>query len=181
MEYFRRVLVYVGRQYKAVLLSILCALLVAMLFTLSIGAMLPLMKIMIGEEGLHGWVERAVIKHRSGISFAAKESRETLSDDNEQTPRPDVPFAIVSIKKDSPATDSGLKELDVILLVNPLDSPAPEKLTSEQHLECLAWADSDHPIRPFTHPWLNGCSTLSPATRAPISNVTASSSSSLSY
>ena len=69
MKHFRRVLTYLKAQYKAVLLSVLCAVLAAFLFSLSISAMLPLMKVMIGEEGLHGWVGRKIVEHRSGIIF----------------------------------------------------------------------------------------------------------------
>ena len=69
MKPFMRVLGYVKQEYRAVILSILCALLTVILFSLSIAAVLPLMKVMIGEEGLHGWIYRAIVKDRSGIRF----------------------------------------------------------------------------------------------------------------
>ena len=155
MIYFRRVLHYVKRQYKTVLLSVLCALMVAMLFTLSIGAMLPLMKVMIGEEGLHGWVERSVIKHRSGISFAARELRENLTQDKDSASRALEPLAVIKIKKKSPADRSGLKEMDAVLAANPPAlSPLPNP-TSEQLMERLAWADSAEPV-PITARRIDG-------------------------
>ena len=53
MKPFWRVFGYVKQEYRAVILSIVCALLTVFLFALSITAVLPLMKVMIGEEGLH--------------------------------------------------------------------------------------------------------------------------------
>jgi len=146
MVYFRRVLGYVTPQYKAVILSVLCALVVAMLFTLSIGALLPLMKVIIGEEGLHGWVERAVIKHRCGISFAAQELQETLTDNKETSSRSDETLAIVNLRNDSPAKQGGLEPGDIILAVNPANLQSPEEFTREQLLTELAWADPTEPL-----------------------------------
>ena len=64
MKHFWRAFGYVKPQYKAAVTSVLCAFVVAVLFSTSIAAMLPLMKVMIGEEGLRSWVNRKVVKDR---------------------------------------------------------------------------------------------------------------------
>ena len=117
MKHFRRVLTYLKAQYKAVLLSVLCAVLAAFLFSLSISAMLPLMKVMIGEEGLHGWVGRKIVEHRSGIIFRPLPLR--------QAPASAVPLAIEAVELNSSAYDAGLEPGDTVIGAGPL-SGTPE-------------------------------------------------------
>ncbi len=117
MKPFQRVLGYVKQEYRAVILSVVFALLTAMLFSLSLTALLPLMKVMMGEEGLHGWVYRAIIKDRSGIRFMDVPLRENIvASDTKQLRRPKL--RISSIQKDTPADGVGLRQLDVVLAVN---------------------------------------------------------------
>jgi len=116
MHSFRRVLYYVKLQYKSVLLLFICALLVALLFSMSLAAMLPLMKVMMDEEGLHGWVYRTIIKDRSGVSFNAVPLNEYLRDQEESTVSEDK-LQISSVKLDSPGFEI-LREFDEIIVVN---------------------------------------------------------------
>ncbi len=131
MKYFRRVLQYVIPQYKSVIVSVLCALMVAVLFSLSIVAMLPLMKVMIGEEGLQGWIYRSVIKQRSGITFAAEPVREFLGerpskkggdkakDDSAKKKllASPIPLRIKQIEKNTPAAGTNLAVEDIVVLL----------------------------------------------------------------
>ena len=114
MKPFKRVLGYVKQEYRAVILSILCALFTVILFSLSLAAVLPLMKVMIGEEGLHGWIYRAIIKDRSGISFVDVPLGENIVAKDDETIR-QPKLRIRSIKNGSPADDIGLRQLDVVL------------------------------------------------------------------
>ena len=138
MTYFRRVLQYVFPQYKALTASILCAFIVAVLFSLSLAAMLPLMKVMIGEEGLHGWINRAIIKHRSGISFEAGNPEETLTamEDSKTSSRP---LRVISIRGKSRAYGSGLLKDDIIIAFN-REAQINDTFTRDKLLEWLAWA-----------------------------------------
>jgi len=116
MKHFNRVLKYAAPQYKTVIISIACALGAAMLFSMSIAAMLPLMRVMIGEEGLHGWVNRGIVKHRSGIVFESvtiEENPAALGD----TETPPQPLRIFHIREKTPAENSGLAKDDIVLLV----------------------------------------------------------------
>ena len=117
MEYFRRSLGYVKVQYKAVTASILCAFFAAALFSLSLGAMLPLMKVMIGEEGLSGWVGRAIVKQRCGIGFRPLPAREYMlaADDAEQLSQ--AKLRIELIEHRSLADGKGLLQDDQVLAV----------------------------------------------------------------
>ncbi|TFG39811.1 MAG: hypothetical protein E4H44_01395 [Candidatus Aminicenantes bacterium] len=116
MKYFNRVLKYAAPQYKTIIISIACALGAAMLFSMSIAAMLPLMRVMIGEEGLHGWVNRGIVKYRSGIIFepmAVEENQAVLED----TEKPPQPLRIFHIQKKSASENSGLAKDDIFLVI----------------------------------------------------------------
>jgi ATP-binding cassette, subfamily B, bacterial MsbA len=163
MKPFKRVLGYVKQEYRAVILSILCAVFVAILFALSLGAMLPLMKVMIGEEGLHGWINRAIVKNRSGISFIDVPLGENIViKDADKSRQPKL--RISSVKQGSPADGIGLRKQDVVLAVflendqniqNPIisDPPVEDQIqvpvipNRDDLLEKLAHAPSDSSIQ----------------------------------
>jgi len=127
MKHFRRVLIYVKRQYKAVVVSILCALMAAMLFSLSLAAMLPLMKVMIGEEGLHGWVNRSIIKHRSGISFYAIPLKGFITASQTEAGDTRAKLRISNIERDSAAFETKrLRQNDEIIEVRFAGEPAAD-------------------------------------------------------
>jgi len=69
MGAFKRLFVYIWPQWHRISLIVVSAVVVGVLFAGSVGAVLPLIKIMMGEEGLHGWVDRKIIKDRYGLDF----------------------------------------------------------------------------------------------------------------
>jgi len=140
MHSFRRVLYYVKLQYKSVLVLVLCALLVAMLFSLSLAAMLPLMKVMMDEEGLHGWIYRTIVKDRSGVSFNAVPLDEYLTDQPENTPRGKL--RISSVKLDSPGFGKLLEQDEIIKVI----IGDQNYLDRMQQLEQLAHAQTGETI-----------------------------------
>ncbi|MBN1844400.1 MAG: ABC transporter ATP-binding protein [Sedimentisphaerales bacterium] len=115
MNSLSRVLHYVKYEYRPLAVAITCALLVAILFSLSLAAMLPLMKVMIGEEGLHGWVNRAVVKQRSGIRFYDVPLAENLQATGKAVEQ--AKLRISRIVHHSPAAGIGLREQDIVLQV----------------------------------------------------------------
>ena len=66
---FRRVFAYVWPQWHRLVLVVLSALLAAMLFSLSFMTIIPLLKVMMGEEGLHGWIDRKTCDVHYGMDF----------------------------------------------------------------------------------------------------------------
>ena len=141
MIYFRRVLQYIIPQYKAAIVSFVCALIVAGLFSLSLGAMLPLMKVMLGEEGLHGWVNRAIVKERAGITFISLSSAKGDAGTK-------IPLRIIEVQPDTPAAQAGLRPEDIISFVGQdQDSQSiSEKPERDMLLEQLAWSKDTKPI-----------------------------------
>ncbi len=142
MTHFRRIFQYIFPQYKAVILSITCALLVAVLFTLSLGAMLPLMRVMIGEEGPHGWVNRAIVNDRSGITFAMAEPPKFLNSDIEQN-RKAIPLRVTQIDSDKPAGTAGIAVDDIIVSVDNKEFKDDPTFSYDKLLGMMARGESE--------------------------------------
>ncbi|HUW18764.1 MAG TPA: ABC transporter ATP-binding protein [Sedimentisphaerales bacterium] len=112
MKALWRVRKYIWPQWHR-LVTILCsALLIGTLFSFSIATILPLLKVMMGEEGLHGWINRTICESRYGLSFYVPGSVD-LSDPN----KPEVAYQlrVVKVKRRSPAWEAGLKHGDLIV------------------------------------------------------------------
>ena len=67
MKDFFCVLSYAKTQKTSVILSMVCALLVAALFPLNIAAVLEVMKVLLEEECVHGQVYQEIIEDRTGL------------------------------------------------------------------------------------------------------------------
>lgn len=109
MKVFLRVLSY-GKKYKSqIILSIVCALLVAFLFSLNLAAVLPLMKVLLEEEGVHGWVYREIIEDRTGLHMTmVKPDDAKAAGDSDDDWQPNQ-LLILKIEPDSPAKKSGFR------------------------------------------------------------------------
>ena len=66
---FKRIFKYVWPQWPRLIVVVSTAFLVAILFTLSFMTIGPLLKVMMGEEGLHGWVDRTTCDWVYGVDF----------------------------------------------------------------------------------------------------------------
>ena len=67
---FKRVWSYVRPQWARVVAVVFWSILIAMMFAVSFMTILPLLKVMMNEEGLHGWVDRKTIEWRYGLNLA---------------------------------------------------------------------------------------------------------------
>ncbi|MCH9022879.1 MAG: ATP-binding cassette domain-containing protein [Planctomycetes bacterium] len=93
-------------------MSIVCALLVAVLFSVSIGSILPLMKVMLEDEGPHDWVYRGMIEARLGVEFEPIPlSEETAAG-----------LTVLSVAKGSVGEAAGILINDVVLSVNQIQN-----------------------------------------------------------
>ena len=112
MKAFKRVFKYIWPQWHRLVTIGCSALLIGVLFSFSFATILPLLKTMMGEEGLHGWINRKISEKRYGINFYVPDSIE-LSDPN----NPDVAYflRIAGIRKKSFAEQAGLKPEDQIV------------------------------------------------------------------
>ncbi len=145
MNAFWRLFKYIWPQWPELIVILFSALLISVLFSLSFLTIAPLLKVMMGEEGLHGWADRKVCHDRYGLSFYMPD-RMDFSDPN----RPDLAYYLIvtKIERKSLAEAAGLRERDWI--VGAGGSPVSEKVNkvpSSKLLETLAMAVDNEPIR----------------------------------
>jgi hypothetical protein len=58
MKTFEQILKYIWPQWPRIVVVVLSAVAIAAMLSLSFVTIIPLLKVMIGTEGLHGWVDR---------------------------------------------------------------------------------------------------------------------------
>jgi len=135
MKAFRRVFKYVWPQWPRVIVVLVSAIIVASLLSLSFLTVIPLLKVMMGEEGLGGWVDRKISAHRYGLIFYVPEKTDFAESDIAHY------LLVTDIKKKSPAQKAGLQKLDRIIGVNDLlVKEDGVKIPSTELLEALATA-----------------------------------------
>jgi subfamily B ATP-binding cassette protein MsbA len=139
MKAFNRIFKYVWPQWHRLVVIVVSAMMIGLLFAFSIGTILPLLKVMMGEEGLHGWVDRLIAKDRYGIGFYVPDKID-MSD-------PNVVYhlRVTAVKEKSRAAIAGLEQGDVIVDVLGTSSTpeAAGKVPSTKLLENLATAESN--------------------------------------
>jgi subfamily B ATP-binding cassette protein MsbA len=138
MKSFRRIFCYVWPQWPRVIVVVLSAIIVSSLLSLSFMTVIPLLKVMMGEEGLHGWVERGLSKHLYGVSFYVPEKKDFAVSDIESY------LLVTDIKDESPAQKAGLQKLDKIIGASDLlVQQDKDKIPSSKLLEKLATAPAN--------------------------------------
>jgi ABC-type multidrug transport system fused ATPase/permease subunit len=144
MKAFWRVFEYIWPQWPRLIVILVSALLISILFSLSFMTIIPLLKLMMGEEGLHGWADRKVCQQRYGIKFYMPE-RLDFVDPN----KPDIAYYLIvtSIESDGLAHAAGLRERDWIIGAGSLATAEEAgKVVSTSLLEELATAGSNEEI-----------------------------------
>ncbi len=105
MKEFSRVFKYIWPQWPRIVVVVISAIIVSALLSGSFLAVIPLVKVVIGQEGLRGWSDRKVCQLRYGIDFYVPESVDfsgSKSGDYANS------LLVVSVKKESSAKDAGL-------------------------------------------------------------------------
>lgn len=84
MKDFRRSLRYLWPYRKRLAVSIVCAVIIAMLWGGGFGLMLPGLKILLTDEGLHGWAWQSLVEDRLDIELVRRLVPAKLRIDGEQ-------------------------------------------------------------------------------------------------
>lgn len=66
---FKRVLGYVWPQWPSLVALLMWAVIISLMFSASFLTIIPLLKVMMEEEGLHSWVDRKMCNARYGMDF----------------------------------------------------------------------------------------------------------------
>ncbi len=112
MKHFRRIFKYVWPQWPRIITVVISAIIVAALLSLSFMTVIPLLKVMMGKEGLHGWVDRKSCGAKYGVDIYIPDTADIIDKDKE-----DVAYhlLITGVRKNSLAESSGLKPTDKIV------------------------------------------------------------------
>ncbi len=121
--HFRRLLRYTWPHRRFLFGAMACILVMAVTYSASIGSLLPVLKVLIEAEGLHGWVYRYVAQDRLGGTFGMYDPQSGRAAGDSKAL--DRKMAIRELKKtDSPLWTSGVREGDIVLRFNRQDFDA---------------------------------------------------------
>lgn len=140
MRPFRQMLGYLWPQWPRIVVVVFCALVIAVLLSLSFVTIIPLLKVMMGEEGLHGWVDRKTVETVYGLQFYSPTAVE-LTEDRE--PSRKTHLEVVKVAENSLAAKAGIRQRDFIADVNNLQTRENANAHYSQLLHELAAARGD--------------------------------------
>jgi len=112
MKAFRRIFGYIWPQWPRVIIVVLSAMVVAALLSVSFMTVIPLLKVMIGNEGLHGWIDRKGCKWKYGLVISIPETIGTGY--TSAAGQGALGLLVSDVKDNSLAEKAGIKPLDRI-------------------------------------------------------------------
>ncbi len=139
MKAFGRIFKYIWPQWPRLIVVFSTAIVVAILLSVSFMTIIPLMKVMLGQEGLHGWVDRKALDSKYGVNIYVPDVADITTGKTEDLAHS---LLVTGVEKDSLAHLAGLKYADRIVGVG-AHRPSGDKLTiaASKILEELATGD----------------------------------------
>jgi ABC-type multidrug transport system fused ATPase/permease subunit len=138
---FKRVLGYVWPQWPSLIAVFFWAMLIAGMLSVSFLTIIPLLKVMMEEEGLHGWVDRKVCNWRYGMDFYVPSRTDFFDTTSGKTKY----LLINRIEEGKWASRVGLQRGDQIFSVA-VGGQTEQTMSLSRILEVLATMDSDLPV-----------------------------------
>ncbi len=138
---FKRVWSYVWPQWPRLIAVVFWSALMAGMLSISLVTLIPVLKVMMGEEGLHGWVDRKIVDERYGMEFYLPERAELY----ESAESLRYQLEIVGIEMDSWAYKAGIRTRDRIVGVSASPGTPPETFALKMQ-EILAARAPDQPL-----------------------------------
>jgi len=141
MKDFARLFGYIWPQWPRVVAVVVSAMVIALLLSVSFMAIIPLLTVMIDNEGLHAWADRKTCETAYGLLSEATEQGEGTE------PSLQNHLKVVRVREGGLAEKAGIRKDDHIAHVGPAVAPVSELETSyAQMLEELAKA-TDQTLR----------------------------------
>jgi ABC-type multidrug transport system fused ATPase/permease subunit len=139
MKALRRVFKYIWPQWPRVTVVVLSAVIIAALLSLSFMTIIPLLKVMMGSEGLHGWVDRKTCEYHYGLEFYVPQTTDFSAAENRALAHR---LLVTGVEKNSLAEAAGLEPGDSIAGVGSLEtSDLPSETPFAELLGELASTD----------------------------------------
>lgn len=166
---FKRVWAYVWPQWPRIAAVVFWSALMACMLSVSMLTLIPVLKVMMGEEGLHGWVDRKVCNIRYGMDFYVPEKIDFATSPNtatrqllvvyvddegwayEQGLQVQARILSVTLPETGETATSSVKMLELLSL-NP--AGAPLELSFKRVDGQLATIQSDAPHKPLYVDWI---------------------------
>ena len=135
MESFKRIFKYIRPQWPRVIVVIFSAIVVAALLSLSFMTIIPLLNVMLGQEGLHSWVDRKSCDWKYGVDFHVAETRDFIDSNDDVAHH----LLVIKVERDGLADLAGLKPMDKIVgVANLVTTPQTKEIPFPVLLEELA-------------------------------------------
>jgi subfamily B ATP-binding cassette protein MsbA len=117
MKAFGQMLRYIWPQWPRIIVVVISAMAIAAMLSLSLVTIIPLLKVMIGTEGLHGWVDRQASQYYYGLQFYAPDPLQLTGG-----PEPSLRthLWVTRVAKGSLAEQAGIRPWDYVADVNDL-------------------------------------------------------------
>jgi subfamily B ATP-binding cassette protein MsbA len=112
MKAFNRIFKYIWPQWPRIVVVVISAILVSFLLSLSFITVIPLLKVMMNEEGLHGWVDRKTCNLIYGLDFYVPNFADVTGSNNQDVVNQ---LQIIKVTEGSIADAAGLKIGDRII------------------------------------------------------------------
>ncbi|UCF17314.1 MAG: ABC transporter ATP-binding protein, partial [Phycisphaerales bacterium] len=112
MRAFWRIFRYIWPQWPRLIVVFSTAIIVAILLSVSFMTIIPLMKVMLGHEGLHGWVDRKACDWKYGVDFYLPDAEDILTTRAQEMM---YSLEVIGIEQDSLAHLAGLQYKDRIV------------------------------------------------------------------
>ena len=142
MKSFKRIFKYILPQWPRVIAVILSAMVVAVLLSMSFATVIPMLKVMMGEEGLHVWVDRKMSNHRYGVEIYLPGRLDYANKDLAHY------LELTDVEPNSGAHISRLRRKDEIIAAgDSFTLPLDEKFSSDELLKILAEAPLDGQLK----------------------------------
>jgi ABC-type multidrug transport system fused ATPase/permease subunit len=138
---FKRVWSYVWPQWPRIVAVVFWSALMAIMLSASMITLIPVLKVMMGEEGLHGWVDRKVCNWRYGMDFYVPDKADFVNSLEAMTQQ----LLIVHVSNNGWAYENGLQVQDRITSVTAGDT-AESVDTAVKMLEVLATHPAQEPL-----------------------------------
>ncbi|MFH1371219.1 MAG: ABC transporter transmembrane domain-containing protein [Planctomycetota bacterium] len=114
MKSFKRVFEYIWPQWPRIIVVVISAMIVSALLSLSFMTLIPLLKVMTGEEGLRGWLDRNVCELRYDMKFYIPQSVDFTNNATDDLAHH---LQIISVDENSVPDLAGLKPQDRIIAI----------------------------------------------------------------
>lgn len=138
---FKRVWRYVWPQWPRIVAVVFWSALMAVMLSASMITLIPVLKVMMGEEGLHGWVDRKISNDRYGMDFYVPDKMDFVTAVDAATKQ----LTVIYLDKEGWANEHGLQVQDQILSITFPEASEPAD-TSVEMLQLLATCPTDEPL-----------------------------------